>query len=284
MILGYLSFILLTLACSTFGKTVPEKGDELENKEIISQELITDLNNDGISEKLILVTGKNMFNSRLVIMREEQMLSVIHWESGTKPIWKVAVGDIDNDGMKEIAVGLWKYSWVDNSEGNRLSLYNWDGRSITAKWRGSTLSKPFYDFAIADVDGDNTAELITLEKRPGTQEQYFLVIYHWTGFGFSVEWQNQIKESIVALNILDIDSDGKQEIVLLNKRNADYYEIIAYAGVENQYHFVKILKSGHLKGLDNNTAYWYNIPIQIAGKKETLTFYRSPLIKEELND
>lgn len=101
--------------------------------------------------------------------------------------WKLMVADVDGDGRREIVVGVYKSTRFFPKPHNCLFIYAWDGRRAHPKWLGSSLSRPFVDFAFVDTDGDKEEELAAIEmKRDG---RLCLALYSWNGFGFTVDWR-----------------------------------------------------------------------------------------------
>jgi hypothetical protein len=100
--------------------------------------------------------------------------------------WKLAVGDVDGDGRPELALGIVKATRFFPFPHDCLFLYDWDGRRLAPRWLGSSLSQPFSDFTLADVDRDGRAEVIAVEDEPGGGAR--LAVYSWSGFGFRLDW------------------------------------------------------------------------------------------------
>jgi hypothetical protein len=144
--------------------------------------LKVDLDGDGRKEQIILDKGS------------DPSLSVKHgkvvlWRgvpAGWKP-WKLAVADVDGDGRREIIVGVYKSTRYFPKPHNCLFIYAWDGRRAAPKWLGSSLARPFVDFAFVDSDGDGRAELVAIETRRDGRR--CLALYSWNGFGFTLDWQ-----------------------------------------------------------------------------------------------
>lgn len=90
-------------------------------------------------------------------------------------------------GQTQLAVGVYKSTRYDPRPHNALFLYDWHEGQLSPRWLGSRLSKPFTDFAFADMRGTGGTELVSIERL--ADGRFCLVIYRWTGFGFQGEWQ-----------------------------------------------------------------------------------------------
>ena len=109
---------------------------------------------------------------------------------------ELAVGDSDNDGKKEIAVGV---SWY----GRYLVVYEWTGSTYTQVFRDN-IGSDVNSVAYGDVDGDGVEELLV-----GTAcwSDYALRVYD----SFSLTYRLHQGSTIVAAG--DVDGDNKKEIV-----------------------------------------------------------------------
>jgi hypothetical protein len=156
-----------------------------------------DLNQDGTTENLSLA------HARLTIFSSGRSV----WQS--PPGWEVIqaeITDLNQDGAAEATLLVWRPfrpwpvdQWLpyggridhfQDGEGNSCSiiLIGWRGNGYGELWAGSALAEPIKSFAAADLNGDNTQELVTLEGRyadsrlaPGRG----LKAWEWNGFGFT---------------------------------------------------------------------------------------------------
>lgn len=141
-----------------------------------------DLDGDGIVERIELDYKRD---PALRIRSGKRLL----WQGvhGRWKPWKLAVADVDGDSRREIVVGVFKATRYFPKPHNCLFVYGWSGSRAFPKWLGSTLSKPFADFAFANLDGDGEDELVTIETlRDG---KHCVAVYSWNGFGFTLERQ-----------------------------------------------------------------------------------------------
>jgi len=141
-----------------------------------------DLDLDGQRERLVL-DGKR--DPALRIWRGDTLL----WQGVRERWnpWKLMIADVDGDGRREIVLGVHKSTHYFPRPHNCLFIYGWDGRRAFPKWLGSSLSRPFTDFILADLDG-GAEELIALEiMRDGKR---CVAVYKWNGFGFTLDWQH----------------------------------------------------------------------------------------------
>lgn len=123
--------------------------------------------------------------------------------------WKLAVADVDGDDRLEIVVGVYKQTRYFPKAHNCLFIYGWDGSRAHPKWLGSSLSRPFVDFAFVDSADARRKELVAIEiKRNGRR---CIAAYSWNGFGFTLDWQRgdwqeaRIVESAADKIILEAD-------------------------------------------------------------------------------
>ncbi len=157
-----------------------------------------DFNRDGLPERLVLA------NDRLTIISSSGTV----WQSPTG--WLVVqaqITDLNHDGTPEATLLVWRpfRPWpVDQwlPHGGRIAsfkdgqgyschiiLVGWRGRQYGELWAGSALAEPVRSFAAADLNGDKSQELVTLDgsyAEPRYAPARALKVWEWNGFGFSV--------------------------------------------------------------------------------------------------
>jgi hypothetical protein len=167
---------LLWLVAVTSGSAAPAKPPAS------APVIAADLDGDGRRERIVLDVRRN---PTLSIRRGARRL----WQgvpSRWRP-WKLAVADVDGDGKREVVVGVHKATRFFPRPHNCLFVYRFDGRTVQARWLGSSLSKPFTDFVFANLDGDRAEELVAVESTKDGRR--CAVVYSWNGFGFTADRQ-----------------------------------------------------------------------------------------------
>lgn len=195
-------------------------------KNVVSS-CISDLDRDGIAEELYLMAEKGaIYGKELVITKNYEVIGRYDLEA-LKP-WKVQVADVDGDGRNEISIGVYKTARFHPVMAKRPFIYNWNNGTLSPKWLGSRLSKPFDDYIFCDIDKDRMDELISIEQLPN--ERKVLNSYKWKGFGFeglaeSRDFQEitglqkqSSEEKGISMVLADVCEDGKM------KHAVFYYE------------------------------------------------------------
>ena len=97
--------------------------------------------------------------------------------------WDLSVGDVEGDGVQEVALCTWSHTARDPRTERRFFVYGWTPPGdLYPRWRGSRLCRPYLWARLRDVQGDGRAELVSVETAlDGAQ---VLVAYRWNQFGF----------------------------------------------------------------------------------------------------
>lgn len=195
---------------------------KLSSDEVIISLCVSDINND-YNDELLIITGKRneVFGEKLIIFSfDGKPKKVLEKYFKDMNPWKVQVSDVDGDGQKEISVGVYKESEFHPVKAKRPFVYNWDGKGISPKWRGSRLSKPFEDYIFADIDGDGLDEIVSIEiLRNGKK---LINSYKWKGFGF--EGMVESKEYPDILSIDKIRIEGSKDNIIIKIKNREKYD------------------------------------------------------------
>ena len=101
---------------------------------------------------------------------------------------KIQLGDVDGDGRMDISIVMYKKVKFHNALAKRPFFYNFESEKLVPLWLGSRLSRPFDDFILSDMDGDDISELAAIEVLENKNR--ILAIYKWEGFGFSLFTQS----------------------------------------------------------------------------------------------
>jgi large repetitive protein len=154
-----------------------------------------------------------------------ELENVTAWKwTGDTECWASAVGDVDGDGAIEIVSGGDYYDGVNW----QAQLCVWDGSTLTVEnvktWYWTDY-QTIVSIAIGDVDGDQSAEIVTGGNYfDGTRSVAQLCV--WDGSTLALEnvqaWHWTGSTYINSVAIADVDADGSVEIV-----TGGYYDTYA---------------------------------------------------------
>lgn len=175
-----------------------------------------DFDGDGTTETVIVTYGTmeddRQVGGEVLVLSEIDGLMEIVWSRDDLNPWKLETGDVDGDGLLEIAFGVWKESPFDPVMANRVFFYNWDGETMQPKWLGSRLSRRFDDFTLFDINSDGWDELIAMEIMG--EDEHRVAVYRWDIFGF--EWLG-CSDEISGIQGFHLD-DGVLNVLTMSDR------------------------------------------------------------------
>ncbi len=118
-------------------------------------------------------------------------------DNTTNNLARVAVGDLDRDGIPEI-VTMNRYS-------KQLFVLNGNGGSV--KYSITVPFEPQWEVAIANIDNDNCAEIFTFGVESGNT-----YLYSYDCSLTTQLWKTQIKGDPINFGLADFNGDGKVEL------------------------------------------------------------------------
>jgi hypothetical protein len=144
----------------------------------------------------------------------------------------LATGDLRGSGNRDIAAAL-----LTASKEQQKLIWLGDGKGGFAGYTGELFGDGLMTVAvrIGDVDGDGKGEAVfsVAEVGPGaSKEKGKLAILKWTGEGFKDISSGPDLDYIFTLDLVDIDGDGKAEIVALTKTGIHIYKYDGTAWAE----------------------------------------------------
>ena len=157
-----------------------------------------DFNGDGTLENLSVTDSRAIINSGGEVV----------WQSPeTWQAVQAEITDLNHDGAPEVTLLVWRPfrpwpvdQWLPHggriadfhdTEGNscHIILIGWRDGQYRELWAGSALAEPVRSFAVADLNGDDAQELVTLEGTYADSRSAparALKVWEWNEFGFTV--------------------------------------------------------------------------------------------------
>lgn len=143
---------------------------------------IGDIDGDGSHEEIVLTKRSFFKYGNEVIIYSIEGTEIYREDFSDLKPWKIAVGDVDGDGINEVSIGVYKETIFHPVMDKRPFIYTFKDNRLHPKWRGSRLSRPFTDYLFYDIDNDGMDEIIAIEFLKDGQKA--INTYKWKGFGF----------------------------------------------------------------------------------------------------
>lgn len=133
---------------------------------------------------LVILTGdrEDAGKDIIIFSLDEEIKELYRKDFSELKPWKVTLGDIDGNGIKEVSIGVYKEAIFHKVMDKRPFIYTYKDNNLQPVWKGSRLSKPFTDYLFFDIDGDSIDEIIAIEILEDSKK--VINTYKWKGFGF----------------------------------------------------------------------------------------------------
>ena len=166
---------------------------------ILSSLKSADINNDGVKEIIVSTfdtTDGNPYGAGLIYVLDTNGNNLPGWPKrivGVPIPATVSLGDVNNDGYKEIVVGSW----------NQLFVFDYQGNNLTGfpKSFGTSVAATLFD-----IDKDGYLELIY----PSSNKNLYIFKYDGS---FLTGWPKLLPQMPGSPAVADIDNDDEYEIV-----------------------------------------------------------------------
>lgn len=167
-------------------------------KATVRQVYIDDLDNDGMKEVIAGVSEERISGTAgwVYLLNKDGNKK---WDyTNIQAISSMLVDDLNNDGKKEVIVGVFYNIYFLNGNGEK-----------TANLQISTPNQfGVVDMLAEDIDGDNKKELIVSANSNGGGK---IFVY---GANRIKKWDKDIKEKVTSIYVSDINNDDAKEVVV----------------------------------------------------------------------
>ena len=126
----------------------------------------------------------------------------LNWEFAADDwVQTVSVSDINHDGVPEILVGSAdKFLYILNLEGQMLARHD--------------MKFPVHNIVAEDIDQDGCVEMLVSTDG----KDLAALVYDSSGY-FTEKWRIPLNNRVLSLCAVDIDGDGRIEIIVVRKIN-----------------------------------------------------------------
>lgn len=124
----------------------------------------------------------------------------------------LAAGYVTGSGNKDIAIAA-----LTNKKETQKLIWFGDGKGSFTSFEGDFIGDFLpYIVRIGDVSGDGREEVVYNLSGFGKDAKSKIAVYEWTGEGFrEISTGLESKESSIAFDLVELDGDGKKELVIL---------------------------------------------------------------------
>lgn len=149
---------------------------------------------------------------------------VLEWESADIDAAGGQIGDVDNDGIQEIAVGSFT---------GDIYVFGHDGNDYQLEWQTATPSPYVYIERIEDFDGHGGEEILAQEltDEDSSDETGYCDVFTHDGEEYRLSWRDEKLDSYFGglLNPAgDVDNDSVPEEIRFANNESRYYPYSIY--------------------------------------------------------
>ena len=156
---------------------------------------------------------------------------VLEWESADIDAAGGQIGDVDDDGIQEIAVGSWT---------GDIYVFGHDGNDYQLEWQTATPSPYVYIERIEDFDGHSGKEILAQEltDEDSSDNTGYCDVFTHDGEEYQLSWRDEKLDSYFGGQLIpagDVDNDGVPEEIRFANNESRYYPYSIYIiGPANQ--------------------------------------------------
>ncbi|WP_027344376.1 FG-GAP repeat domain-containing protein [Hamadaea tsunoensis] len=149
----------------------------------------------------------------------------VKWHDWFSPAAEIAaVGDVNGDGKDDVIT--FTHDAIVNGTANAdvyVALSTGSSFGAGQKWQDFFAPAGEYP-AVADVNGDGKADIITFTQGPSTAADVYVALSTGSSFGPGVKWHDLFAVGNEVPRVGDVNGDGKADIVTFTcDANADVY-------------------------------------------------------------
>ncbi|RLI91734.1 MAG: hypothetical protein DRO89_03390 [Candidatus Altiarchaeales archaeon] len=166
-----------------FNRTVLRRSQRLDP---VKRMVVGDFDLDGFDD-IMVSTGRIRSNTVYIFNNKFEIL----WQKSVRGEfpWGIAMGDLDNDGKKEVIIG-----------GSEILVYDADKNLA---W-GFKPDGGVGDLLVEDIDDDGKKEVLV-----GSYSTFYVL----TNDG-GLKWSYKTKSTVKSIHVTDLEHDGKKEIII----------------------------------------------------------------------